>query len=76
MEVRLEELREQQEESIKVEDYEKAMTLKTEITNIREKINVLKDSLYAKPTSICYEVPESDEDDGFSEGNDEVTSDS
>lgn len=73
LEVRLEELKDQQEESVRQEDYSKAMTLKTEISVIREKINSVKENLYAKPTSICYDIPEVD--DEFSEENYEVITD-
>lgn len=72
LEVRLEELKDQQEESVRQEDYSRAMILKTEISSIREKINSVKENLYAKPTSVCDDIPEVDE---FSEENDEVITD-
>lgn len=61
LEVRLEELNDLQEEAIRVQDFSKANTLKNDITSVKEQISLVKESFFCKPTSVCYDSMEDEQ---------------
>lgn len=65
LEVKLDEVKDAQEEAVRDEDYTKAEELKQQVTQIRAKIDKLKDEFYEKRASVTQNltIVEADADD-------------